>query len=132
MGMGAWLGETVDMRKDSARVDDEEEEEEVAKLKAREALTAHIIKRGWEYLDTDDEVNTKKLLAEAERDGTKGKLPLRDQVRGDPDLQREAAMGWSRIFGAMEGEGLKSALEVAIEKLVRRSPMVVFSKTTCP
>lgn len=44
----------------------------------------------------------------------------------------EAALGWSRIFGAMEGEFVKSALEVAIEKLVRRVPVVIFSKTTCP
>ncbi|KAK4701057.1 hypothetical protein P7C70_g5177, partial [Phenoliferia sp. Uapishka_3] len=131
VGMGTWLGERVDMRKNSAR-ELLGEEDPLARLPAREALTAHIMKRGWEYLDEEDETNTKKMLAEAQADGTMEKLPLRDRVRGDPILSQEAAVGWSKIYGAMEAEGLKSALEVAVEKLVRRSPIVIFSKTTCP
>lgn len=131
VGMGTWLGERVDMRKDSARELDGEDDE-LDRLPAREALSAHIMKRAWEYLDAEDEANTKKLLADATADGTMDKLPLRDRVRDDPVLSKEASLGWSKIYGAMEGEWLKSALEVAVEKLVRRSPIVVFSKTTCP
>ncbi|KAL8287194.1 hypothetical protein RQP46_003646 [Phenoliferia psychrophenolica] len=127
VGMGTWLGERVDMRKESAR----DADDALAKLESREALVAHILKRGWEYLDAEDEANTKKLIAGAEADGTMHTLPLRDRVRSDPELRQEAAVGWGRVFGTMEGEWLKSALEVAVEKLVRRSPIVVFSKTTC-
>ena len=43
-----------------------------------------------------------------------------------------AALRWSRIYGAEVGDSNKSALEVAIEALVRRVPIVIFSKTTCP
>lgn len=129
VGMGDWLGETVDMRKDSPEVPTSDSP---APLAARLALTRHILEKGWVYLDAEDQENTEKMLAEAVRDNTIKNLPLRDQVRGDEVASREAAEGWSRIYGAMEGEGRKSALEISVERLVRRVPVVVFSKTTCP
>ncbi|KAM0746294.1 glutaredoxin-domain-containing protein [Meredithblackwellia eburnea MCA 4105] len=131
VGMGTWLGERVDMRKDTP-VEKEGMADPLTPLPARDALATHIIKRAWEYLDDEDRENTKKLLDEAKEEGSMEKLPLRDRVRGNEELSREAALGWSRIYGAMEGEWLKSALEISVEKLVRRSPLVVFSKSTCP
>lgn len=129
VGMGAWLGETVDMRKDSPS---SPPSDPPTSLPAREALTGHILDKAWMYLDAEDQANTEKMLAEAVRDNSMKSLPLRDQVRGDEVASREAALGWSRIYGAMEGEVRKSALEVSVERLVRRVPSVIFSKTTCP
>ncbi|KAI5474598.1 glutaredoxin domain containing protein [Pseudohyphozyma bogoriensis] len=143
VGMGRWLGDRVDMMKDSGKRQKRAEEgddegveavelEEAGSSPARRALSDHILNHAWLYLDEEDETNTKKMLAKAEKDGTVNTLPLRDRVRGDAALRREASVGWSRIFAAMEGETGKSALEVAVEKLVRRAPVVVFGLTTCP
>jgi hypothetical protein len=131
VGSGIWLGDTVDMRKDSSS----QHQHPLMTLSTRaerSALTDHILENGWKYLDSEDEINSKKLIAEAREKGFMDSLPLRDRVRGDPVKSREAALGWSRIYTVMEGEWRKSALEVVVEKMVRRVPVVVFSKTTCP
>lgn len=91
-----------------------------------------ILEHAWSFIDAEDEANAAKLLFEARRDKYLKGLPLRDRVRNDEVAMKEAAMSWSRLYGVMEGEGVKSALEVQVEKLVRRVPLVVFSKTTCP
>lgn len=126
VGMGQHLGNAVDMRKLPLPIMDE------IVLPARTTLVRHILAQGWSYLDATDEANTLKLLAEAEASRDFASLPLRDRVRGNEKAMSAAAVRWSRIYGAEEGEGRKSALEVAVEKLVRRAPVVIFSKTTCP
>ncbi|KAK4048898.1 hypothetical protein OIV83_004454 [Microbotryomycetes sp. JL201] len=98
----------------------------------RRALIDHILDQGWVYLDEEDKTNTEKLLAQAKKEGFMDSLPLRDRVRGDLALMEEAAIGWSRIYTAQKGEWQKSALEVSLERMVRRVPIIVFSKTTCP
>ena len=98
----------------------------------RRALVDHILEHGWEYLDAEDKENTEKLLYSAKKEGFVDKLPLRDRVRGHPQLMEEAATGWARIYTAHQGEWQKSALEIALEKMARRVPIIVFSKTTCP
>ncbi|KAM0787218.1 hypothetical protein ACM66B_006456 [Microbotryomycetes sp. NB124-2] len=98
----------------------------------RRALIDHILEQGWVYLDEEDKTNSEKLLAQAKKEGFMDSLPLRDRVRGDPDLMEEAAVGWARIYTAQKGEWQKSALEVSLERMVRRVPIIVFSKTTCP
>ncbi|KAK4053347.1 hypothetical protein OIO90_003959 [Microbotryomycetes sp. JL221] len=98
----------------------------------RRALVDHILEQGWLYLDEDDKTNTEKLLSQAKKEGFMDSLPLRDRVRGDEELMEEAAIGWARIYTAQKGEWQKSALEVALEKMARRVPIIVFSKTTCP
>lgn len=127
VGSGTFLGAEVDMRKDSAIPPSPTQ----TSLE-RQALTAHILENGWIYLDDEDRINSEKLIAQAKEEGWTDKLPLRDQVRGNEQKQQEAANGWSRIYTVMEGAWKKSALEMALEKMVRRNPVVVFSKTTCP
>lgn len=137
VGSGTFFGHDVDMLKQSATPngeaqDDDSEQYRSVKASDKDVMAQHILDRGWDYLDEKDEQNTLKLLAEAEAEGTWDKLPLRDQVRGDPDKERQAAQGWANIYTAMNGHAVKSALELSIERLVRRSPIVVFSKTYCP
>lgn len=129
VGMGSWLGETVDMKKYKLEGYEDEGEGEVATR--RDALTSHILSRAWVYLDEEDKTNTQALLMKAKKDDTRDKLPLRDRVRGDPELEQEAAESWSRVYAAMLGEGGKSALEVQVEKTVRTWPVVMFGLTDC-
>lgn len=127
VGMGMHLGD-VDMRK---TIPGEPREE--IKSPARTTLARHIVEQGWTFLDATDEANTVKLLAEAEASKDYSSLPLRDRVRGNEKAMAAAAERWSRIYGAEDGVGgVKSALEVVVESLVRRVPIVIFSKTTCP
>ncbi|GAA5872838.1 hypothetical protein JCM1840_005865 [Sporobolomyces johnsonii] len=132
VGSGTWLGPGVDMRKDGTYEHELLHSSTDAATKQLEALTEHIVEKGWVYLDAEDQANSEKLLAEAKEKGFLDTLPLRDQVRGDEEGMRKAAEGWSRVYGAMAGEWGKSALELQLERLVRRAPVVVFSKTTCP
>ncbi|BGP36084.1 hypothetical protein JCM10296v2_007936 [Rhodotorula toruloides] len=146
VGSGTYLGPGVDMRKDGSYAIDVVEEDEVDRpasssaamsfqrpSPAQHALSQHILEKGWVYLDEEDRLNTEKLQLEAKEKRFFDKLPLRERVRGDPQGQREAAEGWARVYAAMEEPRRpKSALEVQVEKMVRRVPVVVFSKTTCP
>lgn len=132
VGSGKWLGSEVDMRKESSIGDDYNGGREVEEQKERQALTDHILEWGWTYLDAEDQQNTEALLKESKEKGFFEALPLRDRVRHDEELRRKAAESWSRIYTVMEGQWKKSALEVQLEKMVRRVPVVVFSKTTCP
>lgn len=131
VGTGTWLGESVDMRKDPSGIP-ESQSIPSPTLSGRSALANHISENAWRFIDAEDEINTGKLMIAAKRDNSLSSLPLRDQVREDPLKRKEAAFGWSSIYGAFEGESSKSALEVSIEKLVRRVPLVVFSRTACP
>ncbi|GAA5941058.1 hypothetical protein JCM1841_001676 [Sporobolomyces salmonicolor] len=135
VGSGTWLGPGVDMRKDGTyehALHSPSSLEVSAATTRLSALTEHIVDKGWVYLDAEDQANSEKLLAEAKEKDFLDRLPLRDQVRGDEEGMRKAAEGWSRVYGAMAGEWSKSALELQLERLVRRAPVVVFSKTTCP
>lgn len=132
VGGGTYLGAEVDMRKSQPGSSPSPSPSSSSSSAERQALTSHILAQGWVYLDAEDQSNSEKLLAQAREEGWIDKLPLRDQVRGDEDRMREAAEGWSRIFAVSEGQWKKSALEVQLEKMVRRHEVVVFSKTTCP
>lgn len=125
VGMGAYLG-PVDMR--IRRKGIELEEIEPNQI----ILQDHILQHGWTFQDEVDRLNTLKLLREAKEHNDWDSLPLRDRVRDRPEAKKEAAQDWARIYGTMQGEFVKSALEVGIEKLVRRVPVVIFSKTGCP
>lgn len=135
VGMGDWLGGVIDMRKgvkssSGASLDSSNAIDLVTP--ARAGLAAHILESAWSFKDAEDQANTVALLIDARLNNFLKTLPLRDQVRDDPIASKRAAEMWSSIYGALEGESTKSALEVAIEKLVRRVPVVLFSKTTCP
>lgn len=134
VGSGTYLGDHVDMRKESSfgEKDDDTRDESKFEAPARDVLVGHILKWGWEYLDEEDRTNTEKMMAQAEEEGWWDALPLREQVRNDTGRRLEAAVSWSRVYTASEGQWKKSALEVQLEKMVRRHPIVVFSKTTCP
>lgn len=129
VGMGDWLGGVVDMRKGFSTLS---VDESIQATPARAGLAAHILSNGWTYKDAEDEANTEAFLREARVNKFMATLPLRDRVRGDALASKKAAEMWSSIYGALEGESTKSALEVAVERLVRRVPVVIFSKTTCP
>lgn len=129
VGSGTFLGPYVDMRKDSSL---QAPTSPAYTSLERRALTDHILQFGWQYLDEEDQLNTEDLISRATKEGWMDSLPLRDRVRGDELKELWAAQGWSRIYTVMEGHWRKSALEVALEKMVRRVPVVVFSKTTCP
>lgn len=128
VGMGDWLGGTVDMRKLPLPVG----ESTASDKSARAGLAAHILESAWTFKDAEDEANTNALLTDARLNNFLETLPLRDRVRDDPAASAKAAEMWSSVYGALEGDSTKSALEVAIEKLVRRVPVVIFSKVTCP
>ena len=135
VGSGGYLG-LVDMRKDTdiSSHDPISSKRTLAEKEAHrnsEVLQEHILVNAWVYLDEEDRINTEKLLKEAKEKDFIDKLPLRDRVRGDEEGMRKASEGWARVYGSMVNEGGKSALEVQVEKLVRRIPVVVFSKTTC-
>ncbi|GJN94599.1 hypothetical protein Rhopal_007682-T1 [Rhodotorula paludigena] len=146
VGSGEYLGPGVDMRKDSAAaVFDGDLTEDAADsdaavpasssaamTPAHRALVDRIVDKGWVYLDDKDRENTEKLQLDARAKGFLADLPLREQVRGDPEAVRGAAEGWARVYSTMAERGPKSALEVQLERTVRRVPVVVFSKTTCP
>jgi len=135
VGSGVYLGQ-VDMRKDTGISFDDPllSKRTLAEKDAQEQLETlqkHILENAWVYLDEEDRVNTEKLLKEAKEKDFMDKLPLRDQVRDDEEGRKKASEGWARVYGSMVNEWGKSALEVQVEKLVRRIPVVVFSKTTC-
>lgn len=130
VGMGDWLGGVVDMRKGFNTPLASEGAQMVTA--ARAGLAAHILESAWTFKDAEDEANTNALLIDARLNKFLETLPLRDRVRDDPIASKKAADMWSSIYGALEGESVKSALEVSVEKLVRRVPVVMFSKTTCP
>jgi len=135
VGSGVYLGQ-VDMRKDTdVSFDDpilsERTLAEEAAQRQSKALQEHILEIAWVYLDEEDRINTEILLKEAKEKDFIDKLPLRDRVRGDEEGMRKASEGWARVYGSMVNEWGKSALEIQVEKLVRRIPVVVFSKTTC-
>ncbi|TNY22324.1 thioredoxin-like protein, partial [Rhodotorula diobovata] len=149
VGSGAWLGPGVDMRKDGSYAlpvptDDDADEGQgegsaapssssAAMLtRGHAAFVDRIVDRGWVFLDEDDRANTAKLHADAHREGFFDTLPLRERVRDDPRGMRDAAEGWARVYAAADEARPKSALEVQLERMVRRVPVVVFSKTTCP
>ncbi|BGP44096.1 hypothetical protein JCM10450v2_008313 [Rhodotorula kratochvilovae] len=141
IGSGTWLGPGVDMRKDGssapASLGDDDAAQPASSAAAmmtpgHVALTEHIVEKGWVFLDEEDRANTAKLQAEAHDKDFFETLPLRERVRGDPAGMREAAEGWARVYAAMDTPAPKSALEVQLERMVRRVPVVVFSKTTCP
>ncbi|GAA5865028.1 hypothetical protein JCM3774_003943 [Rhodotorula dairenensis] len=97
------------------------------------ALVERMLEKGWVFLDNDDKVNTEKLHADANEHGYLDTLPLRERVRYKAQGRKMAAQGWARVYAAMDtGDATKSALEVQLERMVRRVPVVVFSKTTCP
>lgn len=101
--------------------------------KGERALVERMLEKGWVFLDNDDKVNTEKLHADANEHGYLDTLPLRERVRYKAQGRRVAAQGWARIYAAMDtGVATKSALELQLERMVRRVPVVVFSKTTCP
>ncbi|KDE05071.1 hypothetical protein MVLG_04512 [Microbotryum lychnidis-dioicae p1A1 Lamole] len=136
----AMKAEQDKLEEDEANLTDEEREEaedirevmEMMKPKSpRHALEQFILEKAWEYLDEEDEVNTKKIMEDAKKRGSVDHLPLRDQVRDDEGKRKEAAEAWSRIYAISDGERVKSALEVQLEKLVRRVPIVVFSQSDC-
>ncbi|GAA5849285.1 hypothetical protein JCM9279_006436 [Rhodotorula babjevae] len=145
VGSGAWLGPGVDMRKDGT---ESSSSSSAATVGARDgarpassgaamplghsALVEHMVDHGWLYLDDDDRANTRKLHADAHAQGFFDTLPLRERVREDPRARRSAAEGWAHVYAAGEAARPKSALEVQLERMVRRVPVVVFSKTTCP
>jgi hypothetical protein len=129
VGMGDWLGGVVDMRKGFNNL---EASEASSVTPARAGLASHILESAWTFKDAEDQKNTEALLIDARLNKFLETLPLRDRVRDDPIASKKAADMWSSIYGALEGESVKSALEVAVEKLVRRVPVVIFSKTTCP
>lgn len=132
VGSGKFLGAQVDMRKDSSVAPPPLTPHPSGTSLERRALTSHILDLGWQYLDEEDQANSEDLISRAKEEGWLDSLPLRDRVRGDEDKMLEAAEGWSRIYTVMEGVWRKSALEVQLEKMVRRVPVVIFSKTTCP
>ncbi|GAA6053993.1 hypothetical protein JCM3770_002408 [Rhodotorula araucariae] len=138
VGSGTWLGPGVDMRKDASlggRADDAAQPSTSAadmKTPGHAELAEHIVENGWIFLDEEDRANTAKLQAEAREKHFLDTLPLRERVRDDPVGMREAAEGWARVYAAMDTHTPKSALEVQLERMVRRVPVVVFSKTTCP
>ncbi|GAA6044057.1 hypothetical protein JCM8097_008698 [Rhodosporidiobolus ruineniae] len=133
VGSGVYLG-PVDMRKDApSSPPPSPSAVEAGTSPALDALSAHMLAKGWVYLDVEDKENTAKLLLEAKEKDFLDSLPLRERVREDPKGRKEAAEGWARIYAAeAQGGWPKSALEVQLERLARRSPVVVFSKTTCP
>ncbi|GAA5889846.1 hypothetical protein JCM6882_004340 [Rhodosporidiobolus microsporus] len=139
VGSGTYLG-PVDMRKDppsssSSSSSSSADDDPSTTSPALAALTSHILSRGWEFLDEEDRLNTLKLHSDARAKGFLASLPLRERVRDSEKGRREASEGWARIYAAEAsggGGGVKSALEVQLERLVRRAPVVVFSKTTCP
>lgn len=97
------------------------------------ALVERMLEKGWVFLDNDDKVNTEKLHADANEHGYLDTLPLRERVRYKAQGRRVAAQEWARVYAAMDtGVATKSALELQLERMVRRVPVVVFSKTTCP
>ncbi|GAA5988534.1 hypothetical protein JCM10908_003609 [Rhodotorula pacifica] len=97
------------------------------------ALVERMLEKGWVFLDDDDKLNTEKLHLDASEKGFFDTLPLRERVRYKAQGRKMAAQGWARIYAAMDGgDATKSALEVQLERMVRRVPVVVFSKTTCP
>jgi len=135
VGSGVYLGQ-VDMRKDTGISSNDPllSKRTLAETDAQKqlgTLQEHILENAWVYLDEEDQVNTEKLLKEAKEKDFMDKLPLRDQVRDDEEGRKKASEGWARVYGSMVNEWGKSALEVQVEKLVRRTPVVVFSKTTC-
>jgi len=144
VGSGAWLGPGVDMRKDGTESLSRSSSAGAAAAAARPAssgaamsaghaaLTEHIVDNGWLYLDDEDRANTAKLHADAHAQGFFDTLPLRERVREDPLARRSAAEGWAHVYAASDAARPKSALEVQLERMVRRVPVVVFSKTTCP
>lgn len=97
------------------------------------ALVERMLEKGWVFLDDDDKVNTERLHADANEHGYLDTLPLRERVRYKAQGRKVAAQGWARVYAAMDtGVATKSALELQLERMVRRVPVVVFSKTTCP
>lgn len=133
VGTGEWLGDQVDMRKEQS-ISNSDQGRNTSRFHTpeRKALVDHILDWGWVYLDEEDKTNTAKLLKSAKAEGWWDKLPLRDQVRDDPVRMKTAAVGWSRAYTPTVGQWRKSALEIQLERMVRRHPIVVFSKTTCP
>ena len=93
----------------------------------------HYRANAWTYATAEEEEDARLNLADAQgKPEEMAKLPTRDRVGTDERARDEAARLWSRIYGATERWADKSALELMIERLVRREPLVVFSKTTCP
>lgn len=133
VGSGTYLG-PVDMLKDSPASSHRfpHDDDPTATSPALHALQSHILVKGWVYLDEEDRVNTEKLQKEAREKDFLESLPLRERVREDQEGRKDAAEGWARIYAAEAGGWPKSALEVQLERMVRRAPVVVFSKTTCP
>ncbi|SCV67242.1 BQ2448_5888 [Microbotryum intermedium] len=138
--VAAMTAEADKLAEEEANLTEEEREEaedirevmELMKPKSpRQALEKFIIEKAWEYIDEEDELNTQKIMEDAKKRGSVAHLPLRDQVRDDEGKRQEAAEGWSRIYAITDGERAKSALEVQLEKLVRRVPIVVFSQSDC-
>ncbi len=127
IGVGTYLG-PVDMRKPPPRA----QLAPLEPLPARHALASHIRALGWTFEDDKARDENAVVLQQMKDKGRWSELPLKDRVRGDEGKMDEAAMGWSRMYTAQEGEWRRSALEVAVEKTVRTVPVVVFSKTTCP
>ena len=127
IGVGTFLGQ-VDMRKQPPTA----QLAPVAPGPALTELASHIRALGWTFEDDKARDENALVLEQMKEKGRWDELPLKDRVRGDEQKMEEAAMGWSRMYGAMDGEWCKSALEVAVEKTVRSVPVVVFSKTTCP
>ncbi|GAA5913717.1 hypothetical protein JCM8208_003864 [Rhodotorula glutinis] len=146
VGSGEWLGPGVDMRKDGteslsfshfdpsagAGAGARPASSGAATAPGHSALVEHIASNGWLYLDDEDRANTAKLHADARAQGFFDTLPLRERVRDDPEARRQAAQGWASVYAASDAGRQKSALEVQVERMVRRVPVVVFSKTTCP
>ncbi|GAA95581.1 uncharacterized protein L969DRAFT_311008 [Mixia osmundae IAM 14324] len=143
-GLGEYLG-SVDMRKISALSPAQKERlqskgVETEKWSAgpdiearHKAAVAHHLENAWTYGKVEEELAVAKRLADAKTPAELKKLPVYERMAtASPDKKAAVAEGWARIYGAFAGDGKKSALHASIEKLVRRSPIVVFSKTTCP
>ena len=125
VGVGSYLG-PLDMRKLSAIPPEERNRLNELDAPQNEALK-HYLAWAWDVTD----VNEKKHRAEVstltfEERVEKG-LPMRDIVAGDPKREKEAAELWTRVYAAFHRQSAKSALQLAIEKMVRRIPVVVFT-----
>lgn len=125
-GLGSYLG-PLDMRKRSASGRPRTSATVLDEL--QKASRQHYIDHAWEPPAEHDKPGIKEraeIEALTDEQRIFKKLSLRDRALGHEDRQAEAAEMWTRVYGAFHGYNRKGSVQIGLEKLVRKAPVVVF------
>lgn len=126
VGVGAYFG-PLDMRKRSPSSSSESAPDNVKELDGyQKAALEHYLSNAWEVKDANEAKHRKEILGHSYEERMEKGLPMRDVAAGNKTAEREAAETWMRVYAAFHRQASKSAVQLAIEKLVRRVPVVVF------